>query len=214
MKPNRLKFTIGLAVLVALVCATCAVQAASLPANGKHDTLNIIGVDKGKNPNATGWSNTARNTIFVPKTGVTNITIQQNTSFGVTDAYGMDGTAAVQLGPGYYDVYARATGKPDQWVLISPGASYQENVTINGTQVFSRENVTLGHVKKPVWERISGFFFPTVTLEDSATNETTNYTGTWVFGIGNLSAVSWTYENHGQSPVEVRFYPIANQPTP
>jgi hypothetical protein len=214
MKPNRLKRTIGFAVLVALVCATCAVQAAPLPANGKHDTLTIIGVDKGKNPNATGWLKSARNTIFVPKTGITNITIQQNTSFAVTDAYGMDGMASVQLAAGYYDVYARATGKPDQWVLITPGASYQGNVTINGTQNFSLANVTLGHTKKPVWERITGFFFPTVTLQDNVSNETSTYNGTWVFEIGNLSSVSWAYDNHGQSPVEIRFYPVAIRPTP
>jgi hypothetical protein len=214
MKQNRLKRTIGFAVLVALVCATCAVQAAPFPLNGKHDTLNIIGVDKGKNLNATGWSNSARNTIFVPRTGITNITIQQNTSFGVTDAYGTDGTASVQLAAGYYDVYARAAGKPDQWVLITPGATYQENMTINGTQNFSLVNVTLGHTKTQVWERITGFFFPMVTLQDNVTNETTNYSGTWVFEIGNLSAVAWAYDNHGQSPVEVRFYPVATQPTP
>lgn len=213
MNRKTIRFTIALMVLGALILATFPVQAAPLPVNGKHYTLNIIGVDKGKNPNATGWSNGARNTIFVPKTGVTNISVIQNASFAVLDAYGMDGTAGFQLGPGYYDVFARASGKPGQWVMITPGASYQDTVTINGTQIFATGNITLGHSKKPVWERLTGFFFSTVTLQDVVTNETTNYTNSSVFAISNLSRYWWTYDNHGQSPVEIRFYPVKNQPT-
>jgi hypothetical protein len=212
MYRKNIQIMIALMVLGALVLATFPVQAAPLPANGKHYTLNIIGVDKGKNPAASGWSNGARNTIFVPKTGVTNISVQQNTTFAVLDAYGMDGSAGFQLGPGYYEVYARAAGKPGQWVMITPQASYQDTVTINGTQVFATGNITLGHSKKPTWERITGFFFPTVTLQDVVTNETTTYTNTSVFTIGNLSQYWWSYDNHGQSPVEIRLYPVKNQP--
>jgi hypothetical protein len=212
---NKRRPVLGLVVLAALILTVSAVQAAPVPPSGSHYTLNIIGVDKPKNPAAPGFAAPDRHTIFVQKTGVTNIAMQQNnTSFAVLDAYGMDGNASLQIGPGFYDVYARATGKPGQGVTITPNTTYQTNVTINGTQTFALANSTLGHTKKPEWVKLTGMFFPNVTLDDNTTNTSTAYNATWAFNIGNLSAYGWSFDNHGQSPVEIRFYPVNTQPMP
>jgi hypothetical protein len=214
MKSKRRSILFGLVILAALFFAVNTVQAAPLPYNGEHYNLNIIGVEKGKNPTAMGWTNENRHTIFVPLSSKTNIYMQQNESFGVIDADGTDGSARFQLGAGYYEVFARALGKPGKWVIISPNATYEDPYSINGTQVFALGSIELGHNKKPSWERITGLFLATVTLENTETGETKTYTNKWIFDIPELFDYWWTYDNHGQRLVQVRFYSVQEQPAP
>jgi hypothetical protein len=214
MQSKRMKVLFGLVVFAALLLAVNTVQAAPIPYNGEHYNLNIIGVEKGKNPTAMGWVNENRHTIFVPLSSKTNIYMQQNESFGVIDADGTDGSARFQLGAGYYEVYARALGKPNNWVIITPNATYDDPYTINGTQVFDLGSIELGHTKKPTWERVTGLFLVTVTLQNTETLETRTYTNKWIFDIPELYDYWWTYDNHGQKLVQVRFYPVQEQPAP
>jgi hypothetical protein len=171
MQSKRMKVLFGLVVFAALLLAVNTVQAAPIPYNGEHYNLNIIGVEKGKNPTAMGWVNENRHTIFVPLSSKTNIYMQQNESFGVIDA-------------------------------------------INGTQVFDLGSIELGHTKKPTWERVTGLFLVTVTLQNTETLETRTYTNKWIFDIPELYDYWWTYDNHGQKLVQVRFYPVQEQPAP
>lgn len=214
MKSKRTRMLFGFVILAALCLAVNTVQATPLPINGEHYNLNIIGVEKGKNPTAMGWVNEDRHTIFVPLTGKSNIYMQQNESFAVIDADGTDGSARFQLGSGYYEVYASALGKPGKWVIITPNATYNDTYTINGTQSFALGSIQLGHDKKPKWERITDLFLVTVTLQNTETLETITYTNTWMFDIPELFDYWWSYDNHGQRLVQVRFYPVQEQPTP
>ncbi len=213
MKNKISKLLAGLCVLAALCLGVASVQAAPLPFNGEHYNLNIIGVEKTKNPTALGWTNEDRHTIFVPLNGKTNIYLQQNESFAVIDADGTDGSARFQLGAGYYEVYARALGKQGKWVIITPNATYDDTVSINGTQMFDLGSIQLGHNGKPKWERITGLFLVTVTLQNTVTGELKTYTDEWIFNIPELYEYWWDYDNHGQKLLQVRFYPVPEMPT-
>ncbi len=213
MKKKLSTMLLGLCVLAALCLGVCSVQAAPLPFNGEHYNLNIIGVEKAKNPTALGWTNEDRHTIFVPLNAKTNIYMQQNESFAVIDADGTDGAARFQLGAGYYEVYARALGKPGKWVIVTPNATYDDTVMINGTQMFDLGSIQLGHNKKPSWERITGMFLVTVTLQNTVTGELKTYTNEWIFNIPELYDYWWDYDNHGQKLLQVRFYPVQDMPT-
>ena len=69
MKSKRTRMLFGFVILAALCLAVNTVQATPLPINGEHYNLNIIGVEKGKNPTAMGWVNENRHTIFRPAYG-------------------------------------------------------------------------------------------------------------------------------------------------
>ena len=182
--------------------------------SGEHYNLNIIGVSKDKNPDAEGWINPNRHTIFVPLERKTNIYMMNGSDFAVIDADGTDdGKARFQLETGYYEVYAAALGKPGKWVIITPNASYEEGYEIQD-QYFALDSITLGHNKKPRWERVTGLFLVNVWLKNTETGEIKEYTNKWIFDIPELFEYWWEYDNHGQKLVQVRFYPVEEEPLP
>jgi len=203
-------FHIGaLVLLVALMFATVPVQALSpgQDFNGPHYNLNIIGVPKDKTADVPAWTNENRHTMFVPLDKKTNIYMTNGSDFAVLDANGCDGTARFQLGEGLYEVYAVALGKPNGNVTITPNATYTVNTT--GETVFYLGNVELSHSKKPSWERVTGLFLATVTLDtnNDGIGDTT-YNNQWIFNIPELLDYWWDYNNHGCKLTQVRFYPV------
>src|SRR6476660_7022272 len=96
--------------------------------SGAHYTLNIIGVDKGKNANMDSGTG---NVIFVGlgtknTTVTTKIMLSQSFdgTFQVLDKNGTDGTASFQLpAPGTYTIWARALGKPGDSAKVTTSAT-------------------------------------------------------------------------------------------
>jgi len=203
----NMKCILGLAALACLVLLTMPV-AALQPGqdfNGPHYNLNIIGVPKDKAADVPAWSNENRHTMFVPLERKTNIYMTQGDDFAVLDANGADGTARFQLAPGLYEVYAVALGKPNGNVTITPNATYDVNTT--SETLFYLGSVELSHSKKPSWERVTGLFLATVTLDtDGDGVGDTVYNNQWIFNIPYLLDYWWDYDNHGCKLTQIRFY--------
>ena len=73
------------------------------------------------------------------------------------------------IGAGYHEVYAYGPGKPGEQVIITPTATYEDTVTIDGTPVPGPGNIQPGHNKKSVREMITGLFRLTVILRNTGT---------------------------------------------
>jgi hypothetical protein len=199
---------VALVMVVALVgIATPAMAATDM--NGGHYNLNVIGVTKDKNPDALGWTNENRHTIFVPLDKKVNIYMTQGDDFAVLDADGTDGSATFQLGPGYYEVYATALGKPNGYVTIIPEATFD---AYDYTTDFYLGSVTLEHSKKPTRERVTGLFIADVVLYDEYGNVVNSYNNEWIFNIPEFLEYWWNYDNNGCKLLQVRLYPVDEQP--
>lgn len=202
------RYVSGFAVLALFVLATMPVQALQpgQDFNGPHYNLNIVGVSKDKAGDVPAWSNENRHTMFVPLEKKTNIYMTQGEDFAVLDANGCDGTARFQLGPGLYEVYAVALGKTGGNVTITPDATFAVNTT--GETMFYLGSVELSHAKKPSWQRVTGLFLATVSLDtngDGVADEV--YNNQWIFDIPSLLDYWWNYDNNGCKLTQVRFYP-------
>jgi hypothetical protein len=120
----------------------------SIPDNGTHYNLNIIGVPKGKKVDMT---DSHRRTIFVPLDTAGNLTgkikisyvknTQNPTAFEVLDGNGTDGQATIavpyQVCPDVatgctdllsYNVYAVALGKPSGVAVVEARCTYDSDV--------------------------------------------------------------------------------------
>jgi len=209
----NIKYILGCSLLACLILATMPVQALSpgQDFNGPHYNLNIIGVQKDKAADVPAWTNENRHTMFVPLEKKTNIFMTQGEDFAVLDANGCDGSARFQLAEGLYEVYAVALGKPNGVVNITPGATYDVNTT--GETVFYLGSIELSHSKKPSWERVTGLFLATVTLDtDGDGVGDTVYNNQWIFNIPELLDYWWDYNNHGCKLTQIRFYPAETIP--
>jgi hypothetical protein len=209
-------------VLVALFFAASPVQAAA-DLNGPHYNLNIIGVSKDKVQDVPAWGNENRHTMFVPLERKTNIYMTQanatdadpDDDFAVIDANGCDGRAAFELAPGYYEAYARAVGTPGGKVNITPNAEFDidgDGVADTATTDFYLGSIELSHTKKPVWERVTGLFIADVFLWNDDGTLFDSYSNTWIFDIPELLSYWWDYNNQGCKVLQVRFYPVDEQP--
>ena len=201
-----------LVIMVALLFVACPVQAAA-DMNGPHYNLNVIGVQKDKVKDVSAWYNGDRHTMFVPLQRKVNIYMTQSTvagdDFAVLDANGCDNNgASFQLAPGYYEVYARAVGIPGGDVTITPNASFDADAS---TSDFYLGSITVGHTKKPSWERVTGLFIADVYLFNDGVL-TGSYSNAWIFDIPELLSYWWEYDNHGCKVLQVRFYPVDEQP--
>jgi len=201
-----------LGVLVAVVLSSVAMAVPGLNLSGPHYNLNIVGAPKDK----TGGSESQdRHTIMVDLTGHTDIYMTQGDDFAVLDWNGTDGRADFQLGPGKYEVYAVALGKPHKSVTITPEATFEGQT---GDEVFYLDTITLTHDKKPRWERVTGMFLVTVTVTVDPDGAgpllpvTTTYHNEWVFEIPELIDYWWNYENSGCKLTQVRFYKVDSIP--
>ncbi len=132
--------------------------------------------------------------------------------FQVTDRNGCDGNGArFNIAPGYYNVYARAPGKPNKHVDIHANGMFNDSAT--GETIIPLGFVALPREKgQPKSVNINELFYVDVSLCTAydellgTCTETTTYTGTRVFGIEELLACWWDYNNYGLKNLQVRFY--------
>ncbi len=197
----------GIAILTLAASFSYAGVGNQMP-SGPHYNLNIIGAKFEKD---VGQS--MGHTLFVKLQGKTRIYMTQaeDGQFVVVDRDGTDGTAEFNIAPGYYDVYARALGKPGGSVHIESWGEFMDD---EGYQLLKLGEVNLTRDKgKPQTVNINHLFYVTVTLcvdWDEVTqtcNQTVTYNNVWVFDIEELLAYFWEYYNTDLKLLQVRFYP-------
>lgn len=202
---------IGILMLVSIVSAGVG---NSIPVNGKHYNLNIIGA---KNVGDVGNSN--GHTMFVKLDGKTKIVMTQDPEgdFRVTDRYGLDGRAEFNIAPGHYNIYATGLGKPGGKVDINAYGEFEDAET-------SSKLLWLGYVDisrtkgQPQSKNINELFYVDVTLctavdADGICIEEVVYEDFWVFDIEELLEYYWDYDNQGLKLLQVRFYGCTLDPT-
>ena len=209
--------------IISAVLALCLVMAASIfaaggngmPVNGKHYNLNIIGMDK---HGTVGDSN--GHTMFVKLDGRTKIVMTQaaDGQFLVTDRNGLDGAASFNIAPGYYNIYARALGKPGGKVDITANGIFEDAQT--GERLIQLGYVSLArNTGKPQAVNINELFYVDVTLctqydsVNKVCTQWTTYEDYWVFDIDELLEYYWNYDNAGLKNLQVRFYQCTLDPT-
>jgi len=175
--------------------------------SGPHYNLNIIAAPK--NTHDVGNSN--GHTLFVKMEGRTRILMSQSQdgSFEVTDRNGTDGLASFNIGDSdttdartHYLVFARALGKPNGEVTITPGATFEDQ---SGVPYFYLGEITIKRNHgQPKTENITNLFYVDVTIDDGTT--VTTYTKEWVFDIEELLEYWWDYDNDNLKLLQVRFY--------
>jgi uncharacterized lipoprotein NlpE involved in copper resistance len=202
--------TIGvLALMLALASAPFASAGvgSSIPVNGQHYNLNIIGA---KNVGSVGDSN--GHTMFVKMDGHTKIMMTQaaDGQFVVTDRNGLDGSASFNIAPGHYNIYATALGKPNGKVNISAYGNFTD--AVDGSTLIPLGYVDIARTKgSPTALNINKLFYVDVSLCTAADagvcTETASYSETWVFDIPELIEYYWDYDNTGLKLLQVRLYP-------
>jgi hypothetical protein len=195
--------TLAVAMLLTLAGTVFASPKPGINFSGTHDTLNLIGKKAGWNGNGDSG-----NVMFVPQDtsafatvngqpGI-QINVTQGADFQVIDSNALDGDGSFQLGPGTYNVYVVALGKPGGNASIT-GWIYDAATTAAYLQVGTVK--VGGHNGKPYWQDATGLFY---------------YSGYWVFDyLASLNAQNgnsnsyyfWQYDNAGDKLVQVRFYP-------
>ena len=137
--------------------------------------------------------------MFVKLDGRTKIIMTQAADgvFQVTDRNGLDNDgAAFNIAPGYYDVYARALGKPGGKLNISAYGAFlglEDDLYLGGVDLTRNKG-------KPQTVNINKLFYVTVTIGD------TTYPNIWVFDIEELLEYYWDYNNDKLKLLQVRFY--------
>ena len=186
----------------------------SIPVNGKHYNLNIIGA---KNIGSIGDSN--GHTLFVRLNGKTKITMTQDPegNFKIVDRNGLDGRAEFNIAPGHYNIYATGLGKPGGSVHIDAWGEFEDQET--GSNLLLLGYVDLSRDKgKPQSTNINNLFYVDVTLctavdGDGNCIEWVEYQDYWVFDIEELLEYYWDYNNNGLKLLQVRFYECTIDPT-
>jgi hypothetical protein len=169
--------------------------------SGAHYNLNIIGVsDKSQVGDSDG------HTLFVNLDKPTKILMTQGTEFQVIDRNGCQGAAEFQIAPGYYDVYARALGKPGGTVKINATGNFTPWYDpVTGETLLLLGSVDLTREKgKPLTVPINNLFYVDVTITNGTINQT--YNNYWIFAIPELYEYYWTYNNDHLKLLQVRFY--------
>ena len=171
----------------------------SLPVNGQHYNLNVIGA---KNIGDVG--NSQGHTMFVPLNGRTKILMTQapDGEFQVTDRNGLDGSASFNIAPGKYNIYARGLGKPGGKTKIDAWGEFTD--ALDGTQLILLGYVNIERTKGTSnWVNINQLFYVDVTLCLEVNQETgeclkyVTYEDYWVFDIEELLNYYWDYNNNG-----------------
>ena len=207
----------GIAAVVISLLVLSVVSAGvgnSIPVQGKHYNLNIIGA---KNIGDVGDS--MGHTLFVKLNGKTKIMMAQdpNGEFKVTDRNGLDGTAKFNIAPGHYNVYAAALGKPNGKAHIDAYGNFTD--AVDGSTLILLGYVDIARSKgQPQSVNINQLFYVDVTLctavdaEGSCTEQVV-YEDYWVFDIAELLEYYWDYTNNGLKLLQVRFYGCTLDPS-
>ena len=187
--------------------------------SGSHYEFGLIGRPTTYEGSGTDDSN--RHNMFIPLDtdgmvgGPVKIIMTQGDAFLVVDGDATDGQGELQIGPGYYAVFARALGKPGEGRIISidayftywmdeEGGTLSDAIYMGGVDL-SRE------AGKPQTKNISKLFYFTGTityLNENDEEVTVTYSNKWVFDIPLLEEYWWSVDNNGVKRLEIRFYPV------
>jgi hypothetical protein len=181
-------------------CASAFAGVGNDMPSGEHYNLNIIGTSTSHDV-----GDSQGHTLFVLLDGKTRIYMTQDPDgqFEVVDRDGTDGRAQFNIAPGYYDVYARALGKPNGDVHIESWGEFEDDT---GTSILKLGEVDLTRERgKPQTVNLNHLFYVDVTLV--VNGEMVDYNNTWVFDIEELLEYYWEYDNSGLKLLQVRFYP-------
>lgn len=192
--------------------------------SGSHYELGLIG-----RPNTytgSGTSDSSRHTIFIPLNTdgyvdgkVKLYMTQSSTGFLVKDGDATgDGIARLQIGPGYYAVFARALGKPGGNINFAAWFTYW----LDDAQQQMSDAIWLGNVdltrkaSKPQTVEVSKLFYYTGCLgydPNGIANDGDEYqicyTNEWVFDVDGFNEYWWDVDNNGLKRLEIRFYPVS-----
>lgn len=212
---KTIAFRITTALFVMLLIANVSAGiGSSIPVNGKHYNLNIIGA---KNVGEIGDSD--GHTMFVKLNGNTKIIMTQDTEgqFRVTDRNGLDGSASFNLAPGKYNIYAAALGKPNGKTSIGANGIFED--AVEGSTLILLGYVDIERSKgSPKGVNINELFYVDVTLCTAIDNEGNcteyvKYEDFWVFDIEELLGYYWDYNDNGLKLLQVRFYECQLDPS-
>jgi len=234
MKRSLLAIVLAMATLIA---GSAVASAGNDAPQGSHEyQLNIIGVDKAKNPDMDG-NNGHR--IFVPLQSKTKIYLSEG-DYGVIDANGTDGSAEFSLpAPGYdacivdvdcvdqdssYSVFIRSLGKPGGFAEITtcaqlldstiggmlPGGTLSGKNRVDGDATCSLEQVgqeiTMRTKGKSNWTNVTAEL-TSVVFEIEVCDEECEYFEVRVpIFDDSLQGEYWEYDNKGLRLLQVRFY--------
>jgi len=181
--------------------------------------LNILG--KKSDFNGQPDYDSARRTMFVPEnvsgwkslTGYSNATIwvTQGAEFAVADPNMFDdGHCNLTIGPGKYEVYFVALGKPGQTATLE---GWVYNATSN-EYLLKVGEVTVTHSKRPDWKSGHDMFY--VSVAEAASIGVTIPEEMWIFDFLNLLASLYPGTEYlylwnligGCKHIQVRFYKL------
>jgi len=181
--------------------------------------LNILG--KKSDFNGQPDYDSARRTMFVPEnvsgwkslTGYSNATIwvTQGAEFAVADPNMFDdGHCNLTIGPGKYEVYFVALGKPGQTATLE---GWVYNATSN-EYLLKVGEVTVTHSKRPDWKSGHDMFY--VSVAEAASIGVTMPEEMWIFDFLNLLASLYPGTEYlylwnligGCKHIQVRFYKL------
>lgn len=181
--------------------------------------LNILG--KKADFNGSPEYDASRRTMFVPEdvaawetlSGYSNATVwvNQAAEFAVSDPNMFDdGHCNLTLGPGKYEVYFVALGRPG---MTSTLEGWIYNATDN-TYLLKIGDVTVTHNKRPNWESGHDMFY--VSVEEAATLGVNATEEMWIFDFLNLLETTYPGTSYlylwnligGSKHIQVRFYKV------
>ena len=236
---ERFSLFLALSLVMVFVVPASAGIGNSIPDNGPHFNLNIIGVPKDKTADMTDSS---RHTIFVPLNtqGLVDKTVKifyvPGPDFQVLDGNATDADGAtIQVPYEYcgdyttgcqdllsYNVYAVGLGKPNGTAVVEAHCTYSSDVVdTTGTTGLTCEDTllmgsfTIDRTKgqpKPV--NITDIFRASGCLDLNAsgvcdTGDLT-FANIWIFNIEQLVQYFWAYSNTNLKLMQVRFYPATS----
>ncbi len=233
--------------LVILGVVFCFAAANALAQNNnpcpgdKEYQFNIIGMEKGKNPDMT---NNDGHRIFVALNGKTQIYMTGDTSplpglqcgkkFDVLDANGTDEDGATLLVPCdpltatnldpnvCFDVYATPLGTPGGSTNVDVVCAFDAtclgcNID-GGSCATGNIDVSLaGHNGKPKTENITSVFRASGCIDIGGVAGVCDagdiaFRNEWIFNIEQLLYYYWDYDNDGNRVVQIRFCNVEDVP--
>jgi len=183
--------------------------------SGPHYEFGLIG--RPNDYEGNGTDNSHRHNMFIPLDtsgyvdGKVKINMTQGDEFLVIDGDATDGNGELQIGPGYYAVFARALGKPGGNINIDAYFTFWEDVGELSDAIWMGNVNLTRDSKKPQTVEISKLFYFTgcLTYNPGDIDEyTVCFTNEWVFDIPDFEEYWWDVTNAGLKRLEIRFYPV------
>jgi len=217
MKATKLVLLLAVSLLLVLSALPASAGNGNDVPSGPHYNLNLIGMEKTKNPNI-GCGEGHR--IFVQlgknERATTRIMLTEG-DFAVLDCDGTDGEAAFQLpnpdpdndGTTEYSVYARALGKPNGHAEMATCATDP----LTGEEVCSVHVLELTRTKgRQKFQNVSKYLLYIYAYVCTDYDEVADECIAWEYMRVPLFSdlmedYLWSYDNNGLRIVQLRFYP-------